>query len=198
MGVIPITLFANHDHRHVRPSGWPLRRNSVHHRKTFCQSRSAGLLLVYAFKADPNRKTTSRAATSQRGSAFDKWPTSRGLRISLHKGFSRYCISEQKDVIQNELNHVSSNLKDGLLLLLSPQCDAMLSRNRNPPRPGYQVLFPRGHYHQRRRFPLQLWSLLHLPLPKYLRIRSWIPNKPPNPRDGGRRSNLHRWYWMRT
>jgi len=113
------------------------------------------------------------------------------LQLVLHPS------PEQKDVIQSELNHVSSNVKDGLLLLRSPQCDAVLSRNRNPPRLGYQVLFLGGHCRQCRPFPLPLWSSPRLQLPKHLRILPWIPNRPSNPRDGERRSNPLRWCWMK-
>ena len=158
-----ITLSTDHDHRHVRSSGWSLRWNPVHRCKTFRQPRGVGLFIVRTFKIHPSRKKPSRAATSQQASAFDKRSNPHRPRISLHEGFSRYCIPEQKGVIQNELNHVSSNIKDGLLLLRSPQCDAILSRNRNPPRPGYQALFPRGHCHQPQPFPRLRWSLPPLP-----------------------------------
>ena len=87
-----ITFSTNHDHRHVRSSRWSLRWNTVHHRKTFRQSRGVCLFIVHAFKTDPSRKTHSRAAVDQRGAALDKWPNCRRLWISLHKGFSRYCI----------------------------------------------------------------------------------------------------------
>ena len=157
-----------HDHRHVRPSGWSLRWNPVHCCKTFRQPRGVvGLFIVSSFEPDPSRKPPSRTATDHQVPAFDERSNTRRLRISLHKGFSRYCIPEQKDVIQSELNHVSPNIKDGLLLLRSPQYDAMLSRNRNPPRPGYQVPFLEGHCHQRRPSPLPPSSLLHPPLPKH-------------------------------
>lgn len=61
--------------------------------------------------------------------------------------------SEQKDIIQSELNHVSPNIKDGLLLLHSPQCDGMLSRNQNLPPLGFQVLSLGGRCHRRRLYP---------------------------------------------
>jgi len=198
VGVTQTSLSTNRDHHHVWSSGWSLRWNPVHHCKTFHQSRDASLLIVCAFKAGPCRKTPSRAATDQQGSAFGQRSNSRRLRISLHEGLSRYCLLEQKDVIQSELNHVSSNIKDGLLLLRSPQYDAMLSRNRNPPCPGCRVLSPGGHCHQRRPYPPPPWSSPHLPLPKHFRIRPRIPSQPPSLRDGERRSNLLRWYWMRT
>ena len=166
VGVIQTSLFTNRDHHHVRSSRGPLWRNPVLRRKTFRKSRDASLLLVYAYKFDPSRQTPSGAATDQQGSAVGQRSDSRRLRISLHEGFSRYCLLERKDVIQSELNHVSSNIKGGLLLLRSPQCDAMLSRSRNLSRPGYQVLSLGDHCHQRRRFPPPPWSLLRLPLPK--------------------------------
>lgn len=77
-------------------------------------------------------------------------------------------LPEKKDIIQSELNHVPSNIKDGLLLLRSPQCDGTLSRSQNPLPLGYQAPSLGGHFHQRRPFPPLLSSSLHPPLPKRL------------------------------
>lgn len=104
-----ITLSANHDHRHVRSSRWSLRWNPILHRKAFRQSTRIGLFLSHVFKTDPCRKTPFRTAADQRGSALDKRTNCRRLWISLHKGFSRYCIPPLNRKISYKTNLIMCN-----------------------------------------------------------------------------------------
>ena len=131
--------------------------------ETLVSSSSTSLKSTQAEGAPPEQQPTHETQPLASGQT----PADPGL-ASAKASAGIASLPEQKDIIQSELNHVSSNIKDGLLLLRSPQCDATLSRSQNPLSLGYQVPSLGGRCHQRRPFPPLLSSSLRLHLPKPL------------------------------
>lgn len=131
--------------------------------ETSVTSSSTPLKSTQAETRPPEQQLTNETQPSTSGQT----PADPGL-ASAKASAGIASLPEQRNIIQSELNHVSSNIKDGLLPLRSPQCDGMFSRSQNLLPQGYQVLSLGGHCHQHRPFPPLLSFSLHPLLPKRL------------------------------